>query len=154
MGHPEEDPVSLPATQAWFEGGVGFEQGQGWANDWLTGWTSPDDRVWWELDVGEAGRYGVSREYLCPQDEAGARIRLSVGEGEATATVPGTEIRQVPSPDRVPRKEVYEREWASLPLGSVELPSGRVRLTLEALENAGGRVMDLMAVRLERRTES
>jgi len=154
VGHPEEDPVSLPATQAWFEGGVAFEQGQGWANDWLTGWTSTDDRVWWELDVVAAGRYEVSLEYLCPEDEAGARVRLSVGEGEATATVPGAAIREVPSPDRVPRKEVYEREWASLPLGSVELPSGRVRLTLEAFENARGRVMDLMAVRLARRTVS
>jgi arylsulfatase A len=152
VGYPQEDPVSLPATQAWFEGGPTFEQGRGWANDWLTSWTSTQARLWWELDVVEAGSYEVSLEYLCPADEAGARVRVSVGESDATATVAGTAIRQVPSPDRVPRQEVYEREWERLPMGSLELPGGRVRLALEAVENARGRVMDLMAVRLERRT--
>ena len=39
VGHAEENPVELPATQAYFEGGPTYEQGQGWANDWLTGWT-------------------------------------------------------------------------------------------------------------------
>jgi arylsulfatase A-like enzyme len=151
VGHPEEDPVSLPATQAWFEGGVAYEQGQGWANDWLTSWTGTNDRIWWELDVVEAGTYDVSLEYLCPVDEAGARVRASAGESEATATVAGTALRQVPSPDRVPRKEVYEMEWEQLPLGPLQLPRGRVRLTLEAVENAQGRVLDLMAVRLDRR---
>ena len=42
-------------------------------------------------------------------------------------------------------------EWATLPVGTLMLPAGRVRLTLEALENARGGVMDLMAARLERR---
>ncbi len=150
VGYAEENPVSLPATQAWFEGGVAFEQRQGWANDWLTGWTRTEARVWWELDVVEAGTYDVSLEYLCPEDEAGARVRLSAGEGELTTTVVGTAIRQVPSPDRVPRQEVYEMEWERLPFGSLDLPRGRVRLELDALENPGGRVMDLMAVRLDR----
>ena len=152
VGHAEENPVSLPATQAWFEGGPAFEQGQGWANDWLTSWTSSEARLWWELDVAEAGAYDVSLEYLCPEDEAGARVRLSAAGSEATATVAGTAIRQVPSPDRVPRKEVYEMEWEQLPVGSLELPRGHVRLSLRAVENTRGRVMDLMAVRLERKT--
>jgi len=151
VGFPEENPVSLPATQAWFEGGPAFEQGQGWANDWLTSWTDTDARLWWELDVVEAGTYDVSLEYLCPEDEAGARVRVSAGESEAAATVTATAIHQVPSPDRVPRKEVYEMEWERLPLGPLELPRGRVRLTLEAIENGRGRVLDLMAVRLDRR---
>ena len=100
----------------------------------------------------EAGAYDVSLEYLCPENEAGARVRLSAAGSEATATVAGTAIRQVPSPDRVPRKEVYEMEWEQLPVGSLELPRGHVRLSLRAVENTRGRVMDLIAVRLERRT--
>ena len=151
VGHPEENPVELPATQAWFEGGPTYEQGQGWANDWLTGWTDTGARIWWELDVVAAGDYDVSLEYLCPEDEAGARVRVSAGASAAEAQVVGAEIRQVPSPDRVPRKEVYEREWATLPAGTLTLPAGRVEISLEALDTPRGRVMDLMAVRLERR---
>ena len=60
-------------------------------------------------------------------------------------------MRQVPSPDRVLRQEVYEMVWESLPVGTLALPEGRVRLSLSAVENDEGRVMDLIAVRLRRR---
>ena len=151
VGHPEENPVELPATQAYFEGGPTYMQGRGWANDWLTGWTSIEARIWWEIDVAAAGEYAVSLEYLCPEDEAGARVRLTAGEAELEAKVPGTPIRQVPSQDRVPRQEVYEMVWETLSLGTLDLPRGPGRLSLEALDNERGGVLDLMAVRLERR---
>jgi arylsulfatase A len=151
VGHAEENPVALPAPQAYFEGGPRFEQGQGWANDWLTGWTTPEGRVWWELDVVAAGDYEVTLEYLCPEDEAGARVRVSAGGSTEAVTVEATPIRQVPSPDRVPRKEVYEMEWETLSLGRLALPRGLTTLTVETLDNPGGRVMDLKSVRLKRR---
>lgn len=153
VGYAQENPVALPATQADFEGGPTFKQGRGWANDWLTEWTSTDGTVAWDLDVVEAGEYAVSVEFLCPEDEAGARVRVSAGsETGVEGVVPGTAVVQLPSPDRVPRIEVYEMEWERLPLGTVSLPKGPVRLTLEALENPRGRVMDMMALWLEKRT--
>ena len=56
----------------------------------------------------------------------------------------------VPSPDRYPRWEVYEKVWAPLELGTLDLPKGPARLTVKALSVAGEAVMDLKAVRLRR----
>ena len=155
VGHREENPVMLPATQAYFEGGPAFKQGRGWANDWLTEWTRTAGTIAWEVDVVEAGEFDVVVQFLCPEAEAGARVRVSAGTGDAVeGSVPGTPLRQLPSPDRVPRQEVYEMEWGRLALGALSLPRGRTRLTLDALENPGGQVMDLMAVWLERRPGS
>jgi arylsulfatase A len=151
VGHPEENPVALPATQAFFEG-VAFKEGHGWANDWLTDWRTTDARITWELDVVEAGEFGVTVEYLCPEEEAGARVRVSAGDARVEGSVPGMVVRQVPSPDRVPRQEVYEMDWGRLALGSLTLPRGRVRLVLESVENETGRVMDVMAVWLDGQT--
>jgi len=82
-------------------------------------------------------------------------VRVTAGTGRTLeATVPGTPLRQLPSPDRVPRVEVYEMEWQRLPMGTLSLPEGRTRLRLEALENAGGRVMDVVALQLEGRPGS
>jgi len=56
----------------------------------------------------------------------------------------------IPSPDRVPRGEVYEKVWAPLKLGTIELAKGRARLTVRASTKPGGQVMDLKAVRLRK----
>ncbi|GAG19545.1 unnamed protein product [marine sediment metagenome] len=46
------------------------------------------------------------------------------------------------------RKEVYEKVWASLTLGTVTIPKGRTRLYVRALTRPGRTVIDLKAVRL------
>ena len=56
----------------------------------------------------------------------------------------------IPSPDRVPRGEVYEKVWASLTLGSVRLSKGRTTLCVRAVEIPGKQAIDLKAVRLRR----
>ena len=58
--------------------------------------------------------------------------------------------KPVHSPDRVPRKEVYEKTWATLDLGTLELPMGSARLDVRAATIAGEQVMDLKAVVVER----
>lgn len=52
----------------------------------------------------------------------------------------------IPSPDRIPRGEVYEKVWASLKLGTVNLSKGRAQLRVRALTKPGETVMDLKAV--------
>ena len=56
----------------------------------------------------------------------------------------------VPSPDRVPRKEVYEKAWESLEMGSLRLPEGRTGLVVRALTRPGNSVMELKAVSIQR----
>lgn len=56
----------------------------------------------------------------------------------------------IPSPDRIPRGEVYEKVWAPLTLDTVDLQKGKTRLTLKALSKPGKQVTGLKTVRLKR----
>jgi len=150
VGYAEENPVLLPAPQAHLQGTPRFKGGAGWANDWITGWNDTEGSVAWELDVVRGGRYRVALDYLCPEGKAGAVVGLNVGNQALTAVIVATPIRQVPSPDREPRKEVYEMEWVRLPMGEVELPAGTATLRLQAAEVPHAWVMDLKHVVLER----
>jgi len=54
----------------------------------------------------------------------------------------------IPSPDRVPRGEVFEKVWEPLTLGTVELSKGRTKLLVKSLEIPGDKSIDLKAVKL------
>jgi arylsulfatase A-like enzyme len=148
VGYAAENPVELPVPQSQFTHGLKFN-GRHPNNAWLTNWTNAEATVTWELDVVQAGRYEVQLQYLSPKP-AGARVQVSVAGSAAAATVPGTDYRQINSPDRVPRTEVYEMQWATLPVGTLTLPQGRVKLTLQALKKPGEVVMDLKSLSLKR----
>ncbi len=149
VGYAKENPVELPVPQARFTGGLRFS-GIHPNNAWLTGWTNLESTVEWELDVVRAGRYAVSLQYLCPKADAGSRVEISVAGRTTAATVRATTGGQINSPDRVPRTEVYEMDWARLLAGVLTLPQGRTKLTVRALTKPGGAVMDLKSVALKR----
>jgi len=149
VGYAEENPVELPVPQSQFSGGLRFS-GKHPNNAWLTNWTSTDARVQWQLDVVRAGDYAVSLSYLCREADAGARVRISAGEATSEIVTRATPIGLVPSPDRVPREEVYEMEWHTLPAGKLTLSRGKTTLTLETLTKPGAEVMQLKSVLLER----
>jgi len=149
VGHAEENPVELPVPQAQFTGGLRFS-GRHPNNAWLTNWRGLEAAAEWELDVARGGRYAISLEYLCPQADAGARVQVSAAGTATATTVRATTRRQIKSPDRVPRTEVYEMDWATLPAGVLTLPQGRTKLTVRALTMPGNAVMDLKSVALKR----
>ncbi len=149
VGHAEENPVELPVPQSQFTGGLRFS-GRHPNNAWLTNWTNAEATVEWELDAVRGGRYAVSLQYLCPEADAGARVQISVAGSTTEATLRKTSGQQIQSPDRVPRTEVYEMDWATLQAGVVTLPRGRARLTLRALTKPGQAVMELKSVALRR----
>ena len=151
IGYEAAPLVTLPAPESYFEGEIAFKGGQGWANDWLTGWTRAEDRVWWELDVAQGGVYEVALEYTVSTEDTGADVRVSVGDAQVAGTVTSAhDPEALPSPDRIPRGEVYEKEWGVLELGTLNLTSGSVRLVVEATPKPGAEALDLKAVRLRR----
>ena len=149
VGHAEENPVELPVPQSQFTGGLRFS-GRHPNNAWLTNWTNIEATVEWELDVAQAGKYEVSLQYLCPKAAAGSRVQISVAGSATEATLRETNGQQIKSPDRVPRTEVYEMDWATLQAGAITLPQGKTRLTVRALTKPGEVVMDLKSVALKR----
>jgi hypothetical protein len=39
-------------------------------------WTSTDDLLKWDIEVANAGQYGVTIYYACPADDVGARFEV------------------------------------------------------------------------------
>ncbi|MDQ3651473.1 MAG: arylsulfatase [Acidobacteriota bacterium] len=152
VGYAQAPTVELPAPEAYLTGGVKWFGEAGYANDWITNWTSTDDRIAWELDVVRAGRYEVTLRYACAAEDINSKVRVEVGGSAVEGTVGRAhDPKPLPSPDRVPRRgEVYEKVWALLTLGTVRLDQGRTRLSVGSLGVAGKRVMDLKAVDLRR----
>ncbi|MGB2822842.1 MAG: sulfatase/phosphatase domain-containing protein, partial [Phycisphaerae bacterium] len=151
VGYAEAPAVTLLAPECKMSGNVRYKQGRGWANDWITNWTSTEDRVWWDIDVVRPGRFNVALLYACPKEDVGAKLRVEAG-GQAVEGVVAKahDPEPLPSPDRVKRGEVYEKVWAPLAMGAARLAKGKTKLTVRALSKPGKQVFDLKAVRLER----
>jgi arylsulfatase A len=149
VGHPEENPVHLPPPQARLEGGLAYYGKAGWAHDWITNWRETSDAAYWEIDVARAGAFQVALRYLCATAGTGSRVRVTAGGASVEGTiVEATPMDPRPSRDVIPRTETPEMHWKLLPLGSLKLPAGRTRLTVQAVSRKGAAVMDLGGVDL------
>ncbi|HEX5105502.1 MAG TPA: arylsulfatase, partial [Pirellulaceae bacterium] len=73
---------------------------------YFTNWTSTDDRITWDIEVGQAGRYEAVVYYTCPAADVGSTIELSLGDSRVQSKV--TEAHDPPlygiEHDRVPRR--------------------------------------------------
>ena len=155
IGYSHWPVVTLPGHEAFLEPpsrkGISYRGRSGWANDYVTNWTSTEAYPWWLVEVVGAGRFEVTLMYICSKENVGAKVRVEMG-GESLEGVVSRAHNPdpIPSPDRVRRGEVYEKIWAPLTLGSVELSKGRTTLCVKALEIPGDKAFDLKAVRLRR----
>lgn len=151
VGYPEENPVTLPATQAYFTGGIRFHGGNGYSHDWLTGWSSDADTVHWEVDVVQAGAYRATIQYLCPEEATGFPVVLRAGASETTATVrDGTRMEPLPDFNLVYVKHYVTMRWGLLTLGEVTMNQGVNQLKLNCRFRGGAGRLDLKGLMLER----
>jgi arylsulfatase A-like enzyme len=121
---------------------------------YFTNWTSKDDRITWDIEVGSAGRYEVVVYYTCPAADVGSAVEISLGTARVQAKV--TEGHDPPlygaEHDRVQRRaESFMKDFKPMRLGEFDLPSGRGQLTLRALDIPGKQVMDVRYVVLTRK---
>jgi len=151
VGYAERPVVTLLAPECRMQGALRYQQGRGWANDWITNWRTTGDRASWDVDVVRAGSFVVALLYTCSAADVGSKVCVEAGNARVEGVVATAhDPKPIPSPDRVPRKEVREKVWAELPLGTIELPKGKTTLTVRALRVAGKQVFDLKALRLTR----
>jgi len=153
IGHVEENPVTLHAPQAYFDGGLKFFAGPGYAHDWLTGWSDVEGRIWFETEVVADGEYDLTMRYTCPAAEAGSRLKVSLGDQSRELTVPAHEPQEVrlPHRDEQGHERYVNRAWGELAVGSFPLRKGPARLSIECLARPGAAVMDFKGVTLERK---
>jgi len=155
IGYPQWPVVTLPGHEAFLEPaskkGISYKGRAGWANDYVTNWTSTEAYPWWEVEVVQSGRFEVTLMYICPKENVGVKVRVEIGDKNLEGVVSRAHNPEaIPSPDRVRRGEVYEKIWAPLALGAVELSKGRTKLVVRAVEIPGDKAFDLKAVRLRR----
>lgn len=152
VGHPEENPVTLNAPQAYFKGSPRFYRGPGFAHDWLTQWRDAKSRIWFDVDVVRPGAYQVRLRFACPKAEIGSVIRIESGGETLRARVPAAEapFLKLPHRDRRGRERYMMRDWGTLDVGTLRLRKGRRRLTISAESIAGSRVLELKSVELKR----
>lgn len=151
IGHAARPQVELEAPSAKLTGGVAFHGKNGYANDWISGWTAAEDRIAWSLDVVTAGKYEVSVLYTCPAENLGGRVTATAGAAAASAKVSiAHDPAPLPSPDRVDRGEVYEKEWRQLVLGVLELAAGPATLSLSGEPVAGKPILQVKGVRMRK----
>ena len=141
--------VVSPGKHAW-RPPLGQPPASSWAHDWLTNWTLPTDSISWTVAARQPARYVADLRYTCPPAAVGSAVQLSVNNQSVTGKVTSAfDPPLLPSPDRVPRKEAFEKPWARLKLGAVTIPKGETRLVLRAVTIAGRQVVDVKAIELE-----
>jgi len=120
---------------------------------YFTNWTSPDDRITWDVEVGQAGRYEAIVYYTCAASDVGSTVEVSLGDARITSKI--TVAHEAPlygkEHDRVQRHaESYMKDFQPLSLGAFDLKAGRGELALKAPQVAGKQVMDVRYVVLKR----
>ena len=152
IGYAEQNPALLQAPEAVLSGGVVFKNKQGFAHDWVAGWTNATASVSWDIDVVRSGDYQVALEYLCLPAEAGSRVRVSAGESSVDGVVAAMPLDIVPLPNRVKTKERYVMmKWKPVDFGTFHLEKGKTRLVVQALNKPSAEVMELKSVSLARK---
>jgi arylsulfatase A len=155
VGFPERPEVVLPGHEAFLHPAVGegisYHGEAGYANDWIDNWEDTAAYPYWDLDVRSDGPYEVTLMYVCAEEDLGSSIRVEIGTRQIEGMIEKAHNPDpIPSPDYVPRGEVYEKVWAPLRMGTVELKQGRTRLKVRALSIKGSKVMELKSVILRR----
>ncbi|NLS94503.1 MAG: sulfatase-like hydrolase/transferase [Planctomycetaceae bacterium] len=136
VGNPEAPVVEIQASWGQCEGPNVNYTFDGYDWDTIDGWKQPGEKVVWNLDVLAAGQYEVTVTYGCAPSGMGGRFCVRAGE-DASLTA---EVKPTSNP------EVFER----FTLGTLRLPAGKARLTVEALDVKGSELMRLNRVWLRK----
>jgi arylsulfatase A-like enzyme len=148
VGYKEFPTTTLPARDGAPHGNV-QRSARAPNCSYFTHWTSPDDRITWDVEVATPGRYEAVVYYTCPAADVGSAVELSLGAARLEAKV--AEAHDPPligeKNDRVPRVgESYMKDFKPLRLGEIDLGRGRGTLTLRATRVAGKQVMEVRSV--------
>jgi arylsulfatase A len=158
IGLPQRPAVSLPGNEAALHPAIGkgisYNGRAGWANDWIDKWTDEAAFATWPIDVVTPGEYEVLIDYCCPPANVGCVLRVEVGTAVVTGAIEEAhDPKPLPSPDRFPRTEVYEKVWRPLWLGRLRLDRGPMNVALRAEKIVGGKMPQIKAVQIRPATE-
>ena len=127
-------PINLLAHEGEPRGRTHFQDDYGWANDFFV--DLGVDGAYWPITTDREVNYAVMLRYAA---NAGPQVvTLQAENGPLLeATLPATEVDQLPVADRVERKEVYPYDWAEQDLGILRIPAGSSELVISTPTQAG-----------------
>ena len=150
VGYPEFPVTLLPARDGEPHGAV-RRSSRAPNCSYFVNWTRPEDRLVWNVEVATSGRYAVSVDYTCTEEDVGSRIELAFKESRLQGTVgPAWDPPLYTNQDTLPRPDPvsHMKEFRTLQLGEIHLEEGRGPLVLRALDIPGNSVMDLRWLKL------
>ena len=122
-------------------------------NSFFTHWTSADDSITWDVDVGKTGTYEVIVFYTCAEGDEGATLSLSMERGDSIQAKV-VDVFDPPlydkSKERVTDSHYFVKDFKPLRLGTMRLEKGRGILRLGSLDIQGKRVVDVHSLELNR----
>ena len=115
-------------------------------------WTTVDDFISWECEVGATGRYRAEIFYTCPKEDVGSTIELVFRESSLIGkiTVPHNPPLAGMENDRFKRMESYVKDFRRMTFGEIQLEEGQGTLMLRAKKIPGDTVMDFRLLLLTR----
>ena len=84
------------------------------------------------------GTYQVSLELAVDNESVPCNLKVATSSGSQEYTIQNTLLApQFESPDRVPRWEVYEREWPRIEIGEIYIQEGEQFISFKAANQSG-----------------
>lgn len=148
IGYTSAPETRIEAHELNLNEGLAYFGKEGWANDWITQWDSEEDTVNVAIKVHKKGNYTFEIRYDCTDSQLGSEIALSIQGKELRKKVTKAFAgAYIPSPDRIRRKEVYEKTWGTMAMGALDLKEGMSLLNIYA-KVAKDSVMHLKAIKI------
>jgi len=153
VGHADFQTTQIPARDGTAHGNI--KRSNRFPNcSFFTNWTSLDDKITWEAEVGATGDYEVELHYACPPADVGSTVELTFNDSTLRNRI--TEAHDPPlrgdENDRVERQESYVKDFKPMSLGTIHLEKGKGTLKLQAAEMPGKQVMEFRLLMLTRVT--
>ena len=111
----------------------------------FTNWKRPSDKMAWNIEVLEEGRYQVELYYTCNLNAIGKQLELSWGDKKLSANIEKShnpELRGMEN-DRTPRIESYVKDFIKMDLGTFQLSKGTGELILSSNNIAGNEELSI-----------
>lgn len=130
--------IASPVTELFspdvsFKQGVAYQYTNGYAHDWLVGWDKENDQAEWTIEVVNDGEYEIALKYNGTEKFVGRTIIIAFNDQKLEKKVTKNYTGMlIPSPDRVPRIEAYEKEWEYFNMGKIKLAKGIYKLSVRA----------------------
>jgi len=147
VGYTESPTVELPAPEAKLTGQLKFKGNSGWANDWIIDFSSVSDSCFWMIQNQTPGTYRISLELALNAGSVPCDLQVGLPTGKLNTTVMNAiSAPLIESPDRVPRGEVYEREWSCVEIGEIYIQEGEQFISFKAVNQSGLNGLELKSL--------